>query len=57
MGPGLTRNFFSVENHPKIVLKQCRYFVVVYHVYSVCIYIVSYYDLSVHVSDGFPKKS
>ena len=51
-GPGLTRNFFCVENHPKIALNQYRYFGVVYHMYSVCIYctllkVVSYYDFSV----------
>ena len=31
---------FFVENHPKIALNQYRYFGVVYHMYSVCIYIV-----------------
>ena len=31
---------FFWENHPKIALNQYRYFGVVYHVYSVCIYIV-----------------
>ena len=30
---------FFGENHPKIALNQYRYFGVVYHVYSVCIYI------------------
>ena len=35
MGPGLTRNFFSGN------------FGVVYHVYSVLLKVVSYYDLSV----------
>ena len=38
--PGLTRNNFCVENHPKIPLNQYRYFGVVYNMYSVCIYIV-----------------
>ena len=32
-------DFFLVENLPKIALNQCYYFGVVYHVYSVCIYI------------------
>ena len=36
VGPGLTRNFSFVENRPKIALNQLG---VVYHVYSVCIYI------------------
>ena len=31
---------FFWENHPKIPLNQYRYFGVVYHMYSVCIYIV-----------------
>ena len=35
VGSGLTRNFV-LENHPKIPLKQYRYFVVVYHVF--CLY-------------------
>ena len=61
VGPGLTRNFF-VENRPKISLNQYWYFGVVYHVYSVCTYIakscwVLWFECSVHVSDGFPKKS
>ena len=43
---------FFLENHPKIALNQYRYFGVVYHMYSVCIYctllkVVNYYDLSV----------
>ena len=29
-----------LENHPKIALNQYRYFGVVHHMYSVCIYIV-----------------
>ena len=51
MGPGLACSFV-LENRPKIALNQYRYFGVVYHVYSVCIYrctllkVVSYYDLS-----------
>ena len=32
--------FFFLENHPNILLNQYRYFGVVYHMYSVCIYIV-----------------
>ena len=39
VGPGLTRNFVVVENLPKITQNQCSYFGVVYHVYSICIYI------------------
>ena len=31
---------FFLENHPKIVINQYRYLKVVYHMYSVCIYIV-----------------
>ena len=38
VGPGLTRNFVCVENHPKIALNQYRYVGVVYHMYSVCIH-------------------
>ena len=42
---------FFLENHPKIPPNQYRYFGVVYHMYSVCIYctllkVVSYYDSS-----------
>ena len=50
---------FFVENLPKIALNQYTYFGVVYHMYSVCIYIVkSYYDLSVLSMSviGFQKK-
>ena len=32
-------DFVCVENRPKIALNQYWYFRVVYHVYSVCIYI------------------
>ena len=40
--------FFCLENRTKIALNQYSYFLVVYHVYSVCIYkVVSYYDLNV----------
>ena len=35
VGPGLTQNFFFW----KIALNQYLYFGVVYHVYSVCVYI------------------
>ena len=62
MGPGLPRNFVCVDNYPKIPLNQYRYFGVVYHMYSVCIYTllkgVSYYDLSVLSMSvmGFQKK-
>ena len=35
---------FVLENHPKIALNQYLYFGVVYHVYSVCIYIYIYID-------------
>ena len=47
----------SSQNSPKPVL--INYFVV-YHVYSVCIYIAKscwllWFECSVHVSDGFPK--
>ena len=48
MGPALSE--FFLENRPNIALNQYRYFLVVYHVYSVCIYIAKsfgYYDLSV----------
>ena len=52
---------FFVENRPKIALNQYWYFGVVYHVYSVCTYIAKscwllWFECSVHVSDGFPKK-
>ena len=50
------------ENHPKITLNQYWYFGVVYHVCSLYIYIVKsgqllWFECSVQVSDGFPKKS
>ena len=53
--------FFFGENGPKIALNQYWYFGVVYHVYSVCTYIAKscwllWFECSVHVSDGFPKK-
>ena len=50
--------FVFLENHPKIALNQYRYFGVVYHMYSVCIYVVSYYDFSVLSMSvmGFQKK-
>ena len=56
---GFTRIFF-LENLPKIALNQYWYFGVVYHVYSVCIYIakscwILWFECSVHVSDGFPS--
>ena len=52
---------FFVENRPKIALNQYWYFGVVYHVYSVCIYIAKscwllLFECSVHVSDGFKKR-
>ena len=52
---------FFGENHPKIALKQW-YFGVVYHVYTVCLYIVKscwllWFECSFHVNDGFPKQS
>ena len=51
---------FFVENHPKIALNQCKYFGLVYHVYSVCILlkVLGYYDLSVLSMSamGFQKK-
>ena len=47
VGPGLTQNFFCVENHPKIALNQYRYFGVVYHICILYVYtlikVVSYY--------------
>ena len=54
-----------LENHPKIALNQYWHVAVVCHVYYVLytctlLKVVSYYDFqecSVHVSDGFPKKS
>ena len=39
VGPGITLKKL-LENRPKIALYQYWYFLVVYHVYSVCIYIV-----------------
>ena len=36
----LTRILFCFENHPETALNQYRHFGVVYHMYSVCIYIV-----------------
>ena len=36
----VTFGIFFMENHPKIALNQYGYFGVVYHMYSVCIYIV-----------------
>ncbi len=51
VGPGLTRIFFCVENHPKTALNQYRHFGVVYAIYILSVYtllkVVSYYDLSV----------
>ena len=48
MGGSRSHSIFCVENHPKIALNQYRYFGVVYHMYSVCIYtllkVVSYYE-------------
>ena len=35
VGPGLTRNVFFLENHPKIALNQYIYFGVV--AYTICI--------------------
>ena len=62
MDPGLTLNFFPLENRPKIAINQYCYFGVVYHVHSVCIIIllkvVRYYDFSVLSMSvmGFQKK-
>ena len=39
VGGSRSLGIFSLKNHPKIALKQYIYFGVVYHVYSVCIYI------------------
>ncbi len=51
VGPGLTRNFVCVENHPKTALNQYRHFGVVYTICILSVYtllkVVSYYDLSV----------
>ena len=52
--------FLCVENRPKIALNQYWYFGVVYHVYSVCIYIAKscwllWFECFVHVSEGFQK--
>ena len=54
-------DFLLLENRPKIALNQYWYIGVVYHVYSVCIYIAKsclllWFECSVQVSDGFPKK-
>ena len=48
-------------NRPKIALNQYWYFGVVYHMYSVCIYIAKscwllWFDCSVHVNDEFSQK-
>ena len=53
--------FFFLQNHLKIALNQYWYFGVVYHVYSVSIYIAKscwllWFECSVHVSDGCPTK-
>ena len=64
MGPDLIRIFFFFGKiiPLKIAQNQYCYFEVVYHVYSVCIYIakvVGYYDLSVLSMSvmGFQRKS
>ena len=56
--------FFFLENCPKIALNECYYFEVVFHVYIFCLYTciakscwLIWFECSVHVSDGFPKKS
>ena len=58
----MSHSDFVVENLPKIAPNQCKYFGVVYHVYSVCIYtllkVVGYYEWSVLSMSvmGFQKK-
>ena len=39
VGGSRSLGIFCLKNHPKIALNQYIYFGVVYHVYSVCIYI------------------
>ena len=62
VGPGLTRNFVCVENHPKTALNQYRHFGVVYTICILSVYtllkVVRYYDLSVLFMRvmGFQKK-
>ena len=52
VGPGLT-GIFWLENRPKIALNQYWYFGVVYIAKSCWLL---WFECSVHVSDGFPKK-
>ena len=46
VGVQVSLGIFCVENHPKTALNQYRHFGVVYHMYSVCIYIVIPFRLS-----------
>ena len=62
VGESRSHSDLFLENRLKIALNQYWYFGVVYHVYYVCIYIVKscwllWFECSVHVSDGFPKKT
>ena len=45
----VSHGYIFLENRPKIAVKRCYYFGVVYHVYSVntLLKVVGYYDLSV----------